>query len=71
MTSFRDNPPVCETPGCERTDIMHSGTDAFMRGMQFPHMTGRFCYICANAYYTISGHIKLATINAEMHERFK
>jgi hypothetical protein len=47
-----DSKKVCETPACNRTDIVYSGTDAFyLAGGGAP--TERFCYACLQAYGAI------------------
>jgi len=40
----------CAVPGCESTQLIHSGVDAFMRMLPF---TGKYCYTCGNAFYFI------------------
>jgi hypothetical protein len=37
----------CQVKGCNNTDLVHSGTAAFILG-GIP--TERYCYTCANAY---------------------
>ncbi len=44
----------CKTPGCERTDLIYSGVDAFVRGLP---ATEKYCYPCGNAYYTIRAEV--------------
>lgn len=36
----------CKVSGCESTELVYSGTDAFMLGI----ITETFCYSCANKY---------------------
>jgi hypothetical protein len=50
----------CQTPGCENTDLIHSGVDAMVRDMPF---TQRFCYPCGNAYVTIKRAIEALPIS--------
>lgn len=52
MSSTQQPVKVCETPQCGRTDLVHSGVDAFaIAGGGAP--TGRFCYTCLYAYDAI------------------
>ena len=41
---------TCKNIGCESTELVYSGTDAFMLGIT----TETYCYKCANAYAQIS-----------------
>lgn len=43
----------CKTRGCENTNLVYSGTDAFMLGI----VTETFCYSCANAYAQVKAHM--------------
>lgn len=45
----------CKTEGCKRTDLVYSGTDAFMLGLP---ATETYCYGCAAAYYTIKRDVE-------------
>lgn len=45
---------TCKTPGCESTELIYSGVDAFLREIPF---TGAYCYPCGNAFMTIKGDI--------------
>jgi hypothetical protein len=40
----------CKVINCNNTDLVYSGTDAFMLG-GIP--TETFCYSCANSYYQV------------------
>lgn len=40
----------CKVEGCESTELVYSGTDAFMLG---GILTETFCYSCANKYVQI------------------
>jgi hypothetical protein len=40
---------MCKVIKCENTDLVYSGTDAFMLGIP----TETYCYKCANAYAQI------------------
>lgn len=40
----------CKVAKCESTELIYSGTDAFMLG---GFATETFCYSCGNAYSTI------------------
>lgn len=42
---------TCAIPTCNNTNLVFSGTDAFVLG-GIP--TEKYCYQCANAYYQIS-----------------
>jgi hypothetical protein len=42
---------TCKTYKCESTELVYSGTDAFMLG---GIQTETWCYNCANAYNQIS-----------------
>lgn len=42
---------TCKNINCENTELVYSGTDAFMLG-GIP--TETYCYPCANAYAQIS-----------------
>lgn len=44
----------CATPGCENTELIHSGIDAFCREIPF---TEKYCYPCGNAFYFIKKEI--------------
>ena len=44
----------CATPGCESTELIHSGIDAFCREIPF---TEKYCYPCGNAFYFIKQDI--------------
>lgn len=46
---------TCKVINCENTDLVYSGTDAFMLG-GIP--TETFCYSCANAYNQISAKVE-------------
>jgi hypothetical protein len=39
----------CQVINCESTELVYSGTDAFMLGIN----TETYCYKCANAYAQI------------------
>lgn len=52
-------PKECQVKDCTNTDLVYSGTDAFMLG-GIP--TEKFCYKCANIYAQISG--SMVTNNA-------
>lgn len=52
---------TCKVRSCESTELVYSGTDAFMLG-GIP--TETYCYRCANAYNQISNEI-LSLIAAE------
>jgi hypothetical protein len=41
---------TCKNINCESTELVYSGTDAFMLGIP----TETYCYKCANAYAQIS-----------------
>jgi len=47
----------CKVINCENTELVYSGTDAFMLG-GIP--TETYCYNCANAYNQISRDIEAA-----------
>ena len=47
----------CKVISCENTELVYSGTDAFMLG-GIP--TETYCYNCANAYNQISRDIEAA-----------
>jgi hypothetical protein len=40
---------TCKVINCESTELVYSGTDAFMLGIN----TETYCYRCANAYAQI------------------
>ena len=40
---------------CESTEVIYSGTDAFMYGIG---VTEKFCYRCARAFYEISQYLE-------------
>lgn len=40
---------TCQVINCESTELVYSGTDAFMLGIK----TETYCYKCANAYAQI------------------
>jgi hypothetical protein len=40
---------TCKVINCESTELVYSGTDAFMLGIN----TETYCYKCANAYAQI------------------
>jgi hypothetical protein len=40
---------TCKVINCESTELVYSGTDAFMLGIT----TEEYCYKCANAYAQI------------------
>jgi hypothetical protein len=40
----------CKNPKCESTELVYSGTDAFMLGIP----TESICYNCANTYALVS-----------------
>lgn len=44
----------CKTIGCENTNLVYSGTDAFMLGI----VTETFCYTCGNAYAQVRNHME-------------
>jgi len=44
----------CANPGCENTELIHSGIDAFCREIPF---TEKYCYPCGNAFYFIKKDI--------------
>lgn len=46
---------TCKNRGCENTELVYSGTDAFMLG-GIP--TETYCYPCANAYAQISNDME-------------
>lgn len=46
----------CQVQGCDNTDLIHSGIDAFCR--EIP-MTEAYCYSCGNAFYFIKKDIEL------------
>lgn len=41
---------ICKNPKCDSTELVYSGTDAFMLGIP----TESICYDCANTYAQIS-----------------
>ncbi len=43
------NTMTCQVINCESTELVYSGTDAFMLGIN----TETYCYKCANAYAQI------------------
>jgi len=43
------NTNTCQVINCESTELVYSGTDAFMLGIT----TEAYCYKCANAYAQI------------------
>lgn len=43
------NTKTCQVINCESTELVYSGTDAFMLGIN----TETYCYKCANAYAQI------------------
>ncbi len=43
------NTNTCQVINCESTELVYSGTDAFMLGIN----TETYCYKCANAYAQI------------------
>jgi hypothetical protein len=43
------NTMTCQVINCESTELVYSGTDAFMLGIT----TEAYCYKCANAYAQI------------------
>ena len=43
------NTNTCKVINCESTELVYSGTDAFMLGIN----TETYCYKCANAYAQI------------------
>jgi hypothetical protein len=43
------NTKTCQVINCESTELVYSGTDAFMLGIH----TETYCYKCANAYAQI------------------
>lgn len=45
----------CATVGCENTDLIYSGIDAFCREIPF---TEKYCYPCGNAFYSIKKDIE-------------
>jgi hypothetical protein len=45
----------CSVMNCENTNLVYSGTDAFMLG-GIP--TEKFCYTCATAYLQISHSVE-------------
>jgi len=47
----------CKVINCESTELVYSGTDAFMLG-GIP--TETYCYSCATAYYFISDQMPKA-----------
>lgn len=51
----------CNNPRCESTELVYSGTDAFMLG-GIP--TEEYCYTCAVAYVSIQNRI------AELQEAY-
>jgi hypothetical protein len=44
------NTNTCKVINCESTELVYSGTDAFMLGIN----TETYCYNCANAYAQIN-----------------
>ena len=50
----------CQMEGCESTDLIHSGVDAFMRGLP----TATYCYKCGTTYAIIKQQLDKATTNA-------
>jgi hypothetical protein len=43
------NTNTCKVINCDSTELVYSGTDAFMLGI----ITETYCYNCANAYAQI------------------
>jgi hypothetical protein len=54
---------TCKTYKCENTELVYSGTDAFMLG---GIQTETWCYNCANAYNQISRDME-ALREQQMH----
>ena len=50
----------CKVFMCESTELVYSGTDAFMLGVP----TEQVCYKCANAYNFVLGIIENANARA-------
>jgi hypothetical protein len=46
---------TCAVMNCDSTELIYSGTDAFMLG-GVP--TETYCYKCATAYLMISNHLE-------------
>jgi hypothetical protein len=50
---------TCAVPNCESTELVYSGTDAFMLGVP----TEVYCYKCAGAFSFISTYETRYTLN--------
>ena len=50
----------CAVKSCTSTQIVYSGTDAFMLGV----VTEKICYRCANAYAQVKQIVSEALSNA-------
>jgi hypothetical protein len=50
---------TCQVRGCESTELVYSGTDAFMLG-GIP--TEKFCYPCANTYAQINQSVRAINV---------
>jgi hypothetical protein len=55
----------CKVINCESTELVYSGTDAFMLG---GILTETYCYDCANAYNQISRDMKAASAGSSEAE---
>lgn len=50
----------CKVEGCESTELIYSGIDAFMRGVP----TETYCYKCGSTYAIIKQQLENAEVSA-------
>lgn len=50
----------CKVEGCESTDLIYSGVDAFMRGLP----TETYCYKCGTTFAIIKQQLDSANATA-------